>query len=111
MGKPSESRDSGVAHWATTSEPPQDPYRFLALAVLGQAYRDLRGWGKVLPEGHHWTYAGPQHEDAVDAIAFLTSDDCEGWLDVAGVPVKVAREVLREKLRDLGLEGACLHSG
>lgn len=96
--------DRRVATWnAGRHNPPRDPYRFLALAVLGQAYDDLRGWGQPAPQ---WNAANatPTHADALEALAFFTSGDCEGWAELARVPDEMVEIELRLRLKALGLE-------
>lgn len=76
----------------------QGPVRFLALAVLAQAFGDLRSWGRCDGAGGNWPHAAPRHDDAVSAAEFLGSPDCEFWADLADVPVRAVREQLANSL-------------
>jgi hypothetical protein len=89
--------------WDATTKPPLDPYRYLALAVIAQAYNDLRGWGRRCGEAWHRDYPAPQHWDALSAIAFLGSADCEGWLDMAELCHDLVQRELAERLATLGI--------
>jgi len=89
--------------WDATTKPPLDPYRYLALAVIAQAYNDLRGWGRRCGEAWHRDYPAPQHWDALSAIDFLGSADCEGWLDLAELSSDLVRHELHDRMVTVGL--------
>ena len=66
---------------------PVDPWCYLARAVTLQAFLDMEGEGRPDPgPDARGGNATPTDSDFRDALRWLTSSLCEGWLELGRIP-------------------------